>query len=93
MELKYAKELDEVNRKLSSLREEKDILIRRFLQYNQNIEINAMFRALARHGGLPAAIRWYMRVYDVGILKAKKEIYALCGKRELITESSTRKEK
>jgi hypothetical protein len=80
MYFKFAKELDDVNKQLRVLKDKKDVLIRRFVFANREAPVHLFFKKLAFHGGLPAAFYWYMKVYEVGILQAKKEIYRICGK-------------
>lgn len=77
---KVAKELADVNRSMEELRKKKTILTRRFIRVNSEMEQNAFFRSMVFHCGLAPAIGFYMRVFDEGILEAKKNVYNILKK-------------
>ena len=72
-----AAELDKVISDIEILYKKKEELIRRFVLRNQNLPVNEFFVALYTHAGISASLRWYMKAYGVGILKAKRELHAL----------------
>lgn len=75
-----ARELADTDRKLEELRKKKATLIRRFTRVNAGMEQNAFFRSMVFHCGLAPAIGLYMRVFDEGILEAKKNVYNIMKK-------------
>ncbi len=78
-------ELVEVNRKITQLLEEKDVLVRKFfIRNSENASVEDLFKAAVKYCGLAPAIHWYMKAYDVSLLRARKEIFKLIGKGHLL---------
>ena len=73
----FAGKLAELDRRIEKLYDERKLLVQKFILANSDLPVDAFFRGLAAYAGIPEAIRWYMKVYEVSILKAKREVYAL----------------
>lgn len=80
--LHYARELNEVALKIKALHEEKDILVRKFAMANADLPAITFFIEMKRYCGYGAALKWYMKAFDIGIMAAKRELDLILAKEQ-----------
>ena len=75
---KYAKELLNTSLQIAVLQAKKHRLINRFAIANSDRPMPDFIKAIFKFGGVGAAVRWYVRAYEVNVLEARRIIFKMC---------------